>query len=345
MSIADGGGGLLSIFGGFFGGGGGSTSTNPELSAAVRNQDEAALRNAWAGAFADAGYIAPVASPQGPGDVVPPPSTPDVIASTPPPIRIPTTEIIEAPPGLRGPLQNPIFYDPVPYKPPKKPPRFRIPTAAAVARVLRGAAGGAVAGTLGILWPTDLGNSDLFDPKAKKRTAQRVLNRPGKRVTARPRMPGNVVSPIPMPSLPPIAPERVLLEEIRPTARRLPTVQSPTKAPRAPTRPATRRPSPLGFLTPSLGDLTGLLLLASRGQRIPTPRGQRYVDPLSLTQTPIENRPAPTPGVTPLTGSFIPGVPYTPRTSTQYCEPRPRKPTRKCVERDDCNKCVRYAPL
>lgn len=341
MSVADGGGGLLSFFGGFFGGGGNERTETSNFPITEYADTRFGRIPTFTGAFPG-------------GGVVPPQSPPDVIASTPPitpvdtPIRIPTTEIIEAPPSMRGPLQRPIFYDPVLYDPKKakKPPRFRIPSAAAIARILSGAAGGIAAGTLGILWPTTLGNSDLYDPKKLPKRVDSVLSNPPRtnpagRVT--PRMPGNVVSPIPMPSMPPIA-QVDPLEYVIPTAKKLPEPRTTSRA-----RPPT---VPLGGATSLLPpwlrglDVRDLLLLAATGRPVPTPTGQRYVDPLTLTQTPIEVRPQTPPANTPLTGVRGADVPYISIPGTQYCEPRPkRKPTRKCVERDDCNKCVRYAPI
>jgi hypothetical protein len=350
VSIADGGGGgggLLGLLGGFFGGGGGTSQTDPGLSAALANRDADAIRAAW-------GFPA--------GGVTPPQSPPDVITATPPitpidtPIRIPTTEIIEAPPSMRGPIQRPIFYDPVVYDPKKAKKRGRggkgprIPSAAAVARVLRGAAGGILTGTLGLLWPSELGNSQLFDPKKQPKRVDSVLSNPPRANPvgrATPRMPADVVQPIPMPAMPPIA-QQTPLEYVIPTAKKLPESRPAPRASGSTRRPTTPPGGVTSLLPPWLRgiDVTDLLLLAATGRRVPTPTGPRYVDPLTLTQTPIEARPQNPPANTPLTGVRGADVPYISIPGTQYCQPPPkRKKTRKCVERDDCNKCIRYAPI
>ena len=349
MSVADSGGGIWSIVGGFFGGGGGGGRVDTGNVTPTEYVDTAF------------GRIPTFTGTGGPGAIAPPVSPPDIITAAPPitpidtPIRIPTTEIIEAPPSMRGPIQRPIFYDPVLYDP-KKAKRGRggkiprIPSAAAIAAILRGAAGSAAAGVLGILWPGTLGNSDVFDPKKLPKRVDSVLSNPPRanpagRVT--PRMPANVVDPVPMPAMPPIA-QMDPLEYVIPTAKKLPE-QRPAPRTGARARPSTALPGGVTSLLPPWLrglDVTDLLLLASTGRRVPTPTGQRYVDPLTLTQTPIEVRPQTPPVNTPLTGVRGADVPYISIPGTQYCQPPPkRKPTRKCVERDSCNKCIRYAPI
>lgn len=117
-------------------------------------------------------------------------------------------------------------------------------------------------------------------------------------------------------------------------------------APGAPTGPAPRPRTPA---VPALPDLLPFLplYLPGTGPRTATPALPGF-DPIPRGQ------PTPSTPIQPLTPPFEDPLGFAqpqpqpqPRTAEQQCQDlmKRRKKSRKCVERDNCNRCVRYAPL
>jgi len=361
VSVAD-------TFGNWFGGvftwfGGGDDATgDPNLAAAFRNQDTEYLRQAWI----NAGL-----TPTENGVLNQIPTDP-----VPPSIRV-GNEIPPKQPGATTP-------QPVPVSPDETgqpsfgfvAPVVAAEAAAATQTTILAAVLRAVP-WLTVFWPSPVADATVFDPRKKppKRPPTVEIDPtdpyPSRRVrTTPPRVFGMPVPSwedqplylpraVPRPYVPPQpvifdpvfepgAMPDPLFEPVPSTPRvpqpATPSVPAPGTAPAPTTRPIPS-PSPLPRM-PTLPDLLPFLPLYLPGNRPGTglpgdfgtfarpldPFQPPTVDPL----TPFETQPLPLAQPQPQ-----------PRTAQDQCtelmKRRPKK--RKCVERDSCNKCVRYAPI
>ena len=212
----------------------------------------------------------------------------------------------------------------------------------------------------GILWPSELGNSDLFDPGSLQRGVLRAIpttrSGGGKRYTTKskpsspalPVLPGVKAAPIarapiarPAPT-PKFVPEPVIPGEFSYSLPMpsMPTVSVPRTAPTPKAAPKVPRAS----IIPQLLDLAQPILLALAQPKPKSPPSDspslaKLTDPL----TPVITAGVPYPLAG---GSFGFAGPSGGSMVDQCRDIRKRqKPKRKCVERDDCNRCIKFEAL
>jgi hypothetical protein len=358
VSVADGLG--LGWIGGFlsFLGGGGSTSTDPALSAAVRGRDTDALRQAWI----DAGLVPQQLPP--PPTVSPEPTAP----ATPPPTAAPQPQL---PPTLG-------FVAPLPPSLPDVLPPPVAATGRAAVATATGVLARVISPVLGVLWPTTVADATIFEPSPSpsgparrrpgvvldptdpypsrrvRRTGPRVfgmpvpewrdiLDLPARAVPQMPPLPEPVIRPapieIPAPSLPRVSVEPTQID----LPLELPDVgpfPNPVQVPEIPTLPAVRPQTPA---LPSLPDLLPFLPLYF--PRVTGPRAAPG-QPGTLARPGVIDLPSPTP-LNPIQDDPLSFNPVAPSTADPCAATRARssRRKRKCVERDNCNRCIRFKAL
>jgi len=248
--------------------------------------------------------------------------------------------------------------------PPKKPPgggRGVDPLGdyATIARACIANPVACIAG--GVLFPSEIGDSTLTKEEIRKVAAQRKRNIFAKE----PLMPKNVVSKQKMPRLV-LAGESPLAKletpkSVKITAKRMP-VEKPKAvkitAKRMPAIPATATPPSfwkgLGSAILSGTNIQGLLLELAK------PKARTESPILAVASPTPTQSPTPTiPGLDPLTPVSTPGVASPlaggyfgfspPRSGTLEDQCRQirkrKKPKRRCVKRDDCNRCIEFEPI
>lgn len=211
----------------------------------------------------------------------------------------------------------------------------------------------------GILWPSELGNSDLFDPGKLDLGVLRAIpttrSGGGKRYTkaskpkppALPALPRTATSPKPRAPVakavptPKFVPEPVMPGEF---AYSLPVPSMPVvSVPRAPAPVAVPK-APRASIIPQLLDLVQPILLAAAQPRQKSPPTSKpdlaaFTDPL----TPVITAGVPYPLAG---GSFGFAGPSGGSMVDQCRDIRKRqKPKRKCIERDDCNRCIKFEAI
>jgi hypothetical protein len=207
----------------------------------------------------------------------------------------------------------------------------------------------------GVFYPTVIGNGTLTEAE------QKAIARARKRsvFTKEPKMPANVVGKQKIPRLI-LAGDTPFAKLETPKAVKITAKRMKVETPKAVKITAKRMPLMLpsaavpGFWT-GLGktvfagvasrvDVTGLLLgLAqpkAKSQPVSTLTAVSPItDPLTLTQT--------TPVGSPLAGGSFGFAPPRSGSLQDQCRAfnKKRKPKRKCIRRDDCNRCVEFAPI